>query len=113
MKIEPYISPTGESCTREVVAYGYAVLLNDENGALEGLMLRQPDDDDDLTCLRGLLTFGVRFRDGVTHQEAMELAAHLDRLGAVWEAVHMPPEMSGPPGTRRSDRTVASIQQAA
>jgi hypothetical protein len=113
MKIEPYVSPTGERCTREVVAYQYAVLLHDEDGTLEGLMLRQPHHDDDLTCLSGLLTFGVRFRDGVTPQEAMELVAHLDRLGAVWEAVYMPPETWNPPGTRKSDSNVAPIRQAA
>ena len=103
MKVEPYISLSGECCTREVVAYRYAVLLDDETGALNGLMLWRPDDDDELTCLSGLLSFGVRLRDGVTHQEAAELMAHLDRLGAVWEAVHMPPKSSTPPGSRRFD----------
>ena len=113
MKIEPYISPSGDPCTREVVAYRHAVLLHDETGALEGLMLWRPDDDDELTCLSGLLSFGVRLRDGVTHQEAAELAAHLDRLGAVWEAVHMPRESSRPPGSRRFDGNLFPSCQAA
>jgi hypothetical protein len=113
MKIEPYIAPSGEPYTREVVAYRYAMLLHDETGALEGLMLWRPDDDDELTCLSGLLSFGVRFRDGVTHQEAAELVAHLDRLCMVWEAVHMLPESSRPPGTRTCDRKLSPILKAA
>ena len=60
-------------------------------------MLLPPESGDRLTCLEFARIFGLRLNPGTSAEEAAELAALIQRVGAGWEAIYDDPEPRWPP----------------
>ena len=95
MRAEPFIDGDGVSHERERAAYR-PVIVTDRDGGLVVVLL-PPESGDRLTCLEFARVFGLRLNPGTSADEAAELAALIERIGAGWEAIYDDPEPRWPP----------------